>query len=341
MGRLGIYLQRTQGFISGAFLARERMPSLASRSSASGTSLVRHRRYAARRERSPVHVGQAGHKRDSSVFRDARVLLPDFPSSQGIGWLEADSQPQGFQQICSAPILSDGDTANSYGLPRGGSSTTTEHLRTFEGLKSVRNVGDLYRFKRRLLSRGRGARAYQVPTLRLQRQSLRVPGAPLRSVDGSQSLHKDREGHRGLPQSTRCGYAPVLGRLADEKSVKIPGGASPRFDAILGEQAAVPCERGQVPAHPHSGPGLPGFDPGSPECACVPKRKEDSQGYPPSGLFAGENCPAGEDLAEVCRTPVQPPQVGSYGGSPHAADPTDAPRPVDTGLGQPVRTHLP
>ena len=120
------------------------------------------------RERSPVHVGQAGHKRDSGVSRDARVLLPDFPSSQGIGWLEVDSQPQGFQQICSAPILSDGDTANSYGLPRGSSSTTTEHLRTFEGLKSVRKVGDLYRFKRRLLSRGRGARAYQVPTLRAE-----------------------------------------------------------------------------------------------------------------------------------------------------------------------------
>ena len=96
------------------------------------------------RERSPVHVGQAGHKRDSGVSRDAWVLLPDFPSSQGIGWLEVDSQPQGFQQICSAPILSDGDTANSYGLPRGSSSTTTEHLRTFEGLKSVRKVGDLY-----------------------------------------------------------------------------------------------------------------------------------------------------------------------------------------------------
>ena len=37
------------------------------------------------RERSPVHVGQAGHKRDSGVSIDARVLLPDFPSSQGIG----------------------------------------------------------------------------------------------------------------------------------------------------------------------------------------------------------------------------------------------------------------
>ena len=97
--------------------------------------------------------------------------------------------------------------------------------------------------------------------------NLWVPGAPLRSVDGSQSLHKDREGHRGLPQSTRCRYAPVLGRLADEKSVKIPSGASPRFDAILGEQAGVPCERGQVPAHPLSGPCLPGFDPGSPEYA--------------------------------------------------------------------------
>ena len=129
--------------------------------------------------------------------------------------------------------------------------------------------------------------------------------------------------------------------MADEKSVKIPGGASPRFDAILGERAGVPCERGQVPAHPHSGPGLPGFDPVSPEYARVPERKEDSQGYPPSGLFAGENCPASEDLAEVSRTPVQPPRVGSYGGSPHAADPADAPRPVDTGLGQPVRMHPP
>ena len=129
--------------------------------------------------------------------------------------------------------------------------------------------------------------------------------------------------------------------MADEKSVKIPGGASPRFDAILGEQAGVPCERGQVPAHPLSGPGLPGCDPVSPEYARVPERKEDSQGYPPSGLFAGDNCPASEDLAEVSRTPVQPLRVGSYGGSPHAADPADAPRPVDTGLGQPVRTHPP
>ena len=81
----------------------------------------------------------------------------------------------------------------------GGGSTKAEHLRTFEGLKSIRNVGDLYRFKRRLLSRGRGARAYQVPPLCLQRQSLRVSGALLRSFDGSQSLHKDRKGHRGLP----------------------------------------------------------------------------------------------------------------------------------------------
>ena len=129
------------------------------------------------RARSPVHAGQTSHTRDSGVSRDARVLLPDLPSSQGIGWLEADSQPQGFQQICGALILSDGDTANSHGLPRGGGSTKTEHLRTVEGLKSVRNMGDLYCFKRRLLSRGRSARAYQVPPLRLQRQSLRVSGA--------------------------------------------------------------------------------------------------------------------------------------------------------------------
>ena len=132
---------------------------------------------------------------------------------------------------------------------------------------------------------------------------------------------------------------PVLGRLADENSVEGPGGASPRFDAVLGEQARIPRKRGKVPAHPHSGPGLPGFDLGPPEYACISKREKDFQGYPPSALFAGENCPAGEDLAEVSRTLVQPPQVGSDGGSPRATDQTDTPRPVDTGLGQSVCTH--
>ena len=86
----------------------------------------------------------------------------------------------GFQQIRSAPILLDGDTANSHGLPRVGGSTKAE----LKGLKCIRNVGDLYRFKRCLFSLGRGARAYQVPPLCLQRQSLRVSGALLRSCDG-------------------------------------------------------------------------------------------------------------------------------------------------------------
>ena len=244
-------------------------------------------------------------------------------------------KPQGFQQICSAPILSDGDTANSHGLPEGGGPTKAEHLRTLEGLQSIRNVGDLYRFKRRLLSRGRGARAYQVPPFRL-----RVPGAPLRSVDGSQSFHKDRKGHRGLPQNSLGRHAPVLRQLVDEESVKVTDRAPPRLDVILGKQAGIPRKRGKISAHPHSGPGLPGFDPGSPEHARVPERKENPQGYPPSGLFAGENCPAGKDLAEVSRILVQPPRVGPYGGSPHAADPADAPRPVDAGLRQPLRAHL-
>ena len=96
-----------------------------------------------------------------------------------------------------------------------------------------------------------------------------------------------------------------------------------------------------IPARPHSGPGLPGFDLGPPEYACVPEQEEDPQGYPPSGLFAGENCRAGEDLAEVSRTPVQPRRVGPDGGSPHAANPANAPRPADRGLGQSVRTLLP
>ena len=43
---------------------------------------------------------------------------------------------------------------------------------------------------------------------------------------------------------------------------------------------------------------------------------------------------------QVSRPLVQPLRVGPYGGSPHTADPADAPRPVDTGLGQFVRTHL-
>ena len=95
------------------------------------------------RKRAPVHAGQTSHKGNPGVARNARVLLPDFPGIQGIGWLKADSKPQGFQQIRSAPILSDGDTANSHGLPGGGGPTKAEHLRTFEGLKSIRNVGDL------------------------------------------------------------------------------------------------------------------------------------------------------------------------------------------------------
>ena len=111
-------------------------------------------------------------------------------------------------------------------------------------------------------------------------------------------------------------------------------------DAILGGQTGIPRERGKISTRPHSDSGLPGFDPGPPEYARVPERKENPQGYPPGGLFAGENCPAGKDLAEVSRTLVQPPRVGPHGGSPHTADPTDAPRPVDAGLRQPLRAHL-
>ena len=55
------------------------------------------------RKRAPVHAGQTSHQGNPGVTRHTRVLLPDFPSSQGIGWLEADSKPQGFQQIRSAP----------------------------------------------------------------------------------------------------------------------------------------------------------------------------------------------------------------------------------------------
>ena len=187
---------------------------------------------------------------DKKAIRHTRILLPDFPSSQGIGRLETNPEPQGVQQIRSAPFLSDGDTANSHGLPGGGGPTKAEHLRTFEELQPIRNVGDLYRFKRRLLSRGRGARAHQIPPVRLQRQGLRVSGAPLRSVDGSQSLYADRKGHRGLPQNSRGRHAPVPRRLVDEESVEIAGRAPPRLDAILGGQTGIPRERENLNSSP-------------------------------------------------------------------------------------------
>ena len=154
------------------------------------------------------------------------------------------------------------------------------------------------------------------------------------------SLYADRKGHRGLPQNSRGRHAPVPRRLVDEESVEVAGRGPPRLDAILGGQTGIPRERGKISTRPHSDSGLPGFDPGSPEYARVPERKENPQGYPPGGLFAGENCPAGKDLAEVSRTLVQPPRVGPHGGSPHAADPADAPRSVDAGLRQPLRAHL-
>ena len=281
------------------------------------------------RKRAPVHAGQTSHKGNPGVARNARVLLPDFPSIQGIGWLKADSKPQGFQQIRSAPILSDGDTANSHGLPGGGGPTKAEHLRTFEGLKSIRNVGDLdlrdtyfhvavAQEHTRYLRFAYNGRAFEFLVLPFGLSTA----------------------HRGLPQNSRGRHAPVLRRLADEKSVKVAGRAPSRFDVVLGKQAGIPRKRGQVSAHSHSGPGFHGFDPGSPEYACVPERKENPQGYPSSSLFAGENYPAGKDLVEVSRTLVQPPRVGSYGGSPHAADPANAPRPEDTGLGQPLSAHL-
>ena len=86
------------------------------------------------RKRTPVHVGQTGHQGNPGVTRHTRILLPDFPSSQGSGRLEANPEPQGVQQVRSAPFLSDGDIANSHGLPGGSGPTKVEHLRTFEGL---------------------------------------------------------------------------------------------------------------------------------------------------------------------------------------------------------------
>ena len=72
-----------------------------------------------------------------------------------------DPQPESVQQIRKAPTLSDGDITYGDGLLRGSAPAEAKDLRTFEGLLNVRDVGSLYRFKRRLFS-GTSARSHAV-----------------------------------------------------------------------------------------------------------------------------------------------------------------------------------
>ena len=55
------------------------------------------------RERTPVNVGQTGHQGNPGVTRHTWILLPDFPSSQGIGRLEANPELKAFNKFVVPP----------------------------------------------------------------------------------------------------------------------------------------------------------------------------------------------------------------------------------------------
>ena len=92
---------------------------------------------------------------------------------------------------------------------------------------SIQNVGDLFRFKRRLLSRGRD----QIPPLCLQRQSLRVRPRKARRVEGTPPL---------LPISPVTRKVPVVAVAKAEE-------AAPR---------KTPTPRTTPPSHPPLNPML-------------------------------------------------------------------------------------
>ena len=161
------------------------------------------------RTRPGVHARETGDQGDSLPHGHPGVLLPYLSGGQGVGRLAPDPQFKGVQQIRTAPILSDGDATNSDGLPGRGPPAEAKDLRAFEGLLNVRDVGSLYRFKRRLLSRPRSTRTHTVPPLCLQWQGVRIPGAPVRALNSTSGVHEDCASHRGVPQDTGCRHAPV------------------------------------------------------------------------------------------------------------------------------------
>ena len=108
-----------------------------------------------------VNAGKMSHQGNPPLNGRSRVLFPDLPGGQGVGRLAPDPQPESVQQIRKAPTLSDGDIMYGDGLLRGSALAEAKDLRTFEGLLNVRDVGSLYRFKRRLFG-GTTARSHTV-----------------------------------------------------------------------------------------------------------------------------------------------------------------------------------
>ena len=208
-----------------------------------------------------------------------------------------------------------------------------------EGLFNVRDVGSLYRFKRRLFSRPRSTRTHPIPPLRLQWQSVRIPGAPVQAFNSTLSVHENRAGHRGIPQDTGCRHAPVSRRLASKEPVEVASGTSTRPHIVLGDKTGLPRKRGKVPISTHAVPSIPGIDPRSYPHARFPEREEGCQSVA-SGFLAPSTEPsAGKDLAEALGPSVQSTRVGPHGL--HSSYPTYAPQSVDTSVGQPIPPDIP
>ena len=293
------------------------------------------------RTRPGVHARETGDQGDSLPHGHPGVLLPYLSGGQGVGRLAPDPQFKGVQQIRKAPILSDGDATNSDGLPGRGPPAEAKDLRAFEGLLNVRDVGSLYRFKRRLLSRPRSSRTHTAPPLCLRWQGVRIPGAPVRGLNSTSGVHEDCANHRGVPQDTGCRHAPVSRRLASEEPVKVACGTSTRPHTVLGDKTGLPRKRRKVPVDTHTVPSIPGIDPRPHQHARFPEREEGHQSVA-TGILAPSTEPsASENLAEALRTSVQSARVSPHGGDAYSSDPTYAPQSVDASLGQPISPDIP
>ena len=293
------------------------------------------------RTRPGVHARKTGNQGDSLPHGRSGVLFPYLPGGQGVGRLAPDPQFEGVQQIRKAPTLQDGDITNSDGLPGRSPPTEAKDLRTLEGLFNVRDVGSLYRFKRRLFSRPRGTRTHAVPPLCLQWQSVQIPGAPVRAFNSTSSVHENRAGHRGVPQDTGCRHAPVSRRLASKKPVKVASGKSTRPHTVLGVKTGLPRKRGKVSVNTHTVPSISGIDPRPHPHARFPEREEGCQSVETGFLAPSTEPSAGKDLAEALRSSVQSMRVGPHGGDSYSSDPAYAPQPVDTSVGQPIPPDIP
>ena len=167
-------------------------------------------------KREDLHAGEDGNRRDFSLNGHPRVLFPNIPRSKRLVQRAPDSKSQSVQSLCVDVTFPYGNPADCDGLHRGGSPTSEEHLRTFEGLRNIRDMSSLYKFERRLFSCPRDTRAHKISSLCLRRESVQIPNAPLRSLYSPKSIHKGRKS-----KGTRGEYAPVP-RLAPQKPVEGP-----------------------------------------------------------------------------------------------------------------------